>query len=476
MTDPHDAPGTADSRPTSSQRLQAIAALVAMAGLVLVVVVALIRNPSMLVLGVIGLGLAGWGGWWAVTERMPRRGVGIVAAVVGLVLIVVGIVRAAAQEDTALLLAAVIIVLFGVAAAQARLALVQGLHAGDPVEAAPRPGHPVLIANPKSGGGKVEKFDLIDRARAQGVEVVLLEPGDDLEQLARDAIARGADCLGMAGGDGSQALVASVATETDVPFVCISAGTRNHFAMDLGLDREDPAAGLVAFTEGIERRIDYATIEYPQTAGDPDSGTGVQERLFVNNASLGVYATIVQEEGYRDAKRQTSLDLLPTLLGNQDEPFDLQFTTPDGTAVDGAFVILVSNNPYVLGPKLDISQRRSLTTGELGVFAVNATTGAEAARLVTRTAVGVGSRDPNVHDFTTPLFTVDSRSGTAFVGVDGEALELPTPLTFRSHPGGLRIRVPADTEQRLMRRRARNVNLGALLRVAAGHPIPTEAQ
>lgn len=457
------------AQPTGTQRLQAIAALIAMAGLVLVVVVALIRNPGMLVVGIVGLGLTGWGGWWAVTEPMPRRAVGVVAALAGLLLIGLGIVRAVTREDTALLLAVVIVVLFGVAAAQARLALVQSLHAGDPLPSAPRPRRPVLIANPKSGGGKVEKFDLVERARAQGVEVVLLEPGDDLEQLARDAIAQGADCLGMAGGDGSQALVASVATETDVPFVCISAGTRNHFAMDLGLDREDPAAGLVAFTDAIERRIDYATIEYPRGASEAGDGA-TEERLFVNNASLGVYATIVQEAGYREAKRQTSLDLLPTLLGNQDEPFDLQFTAADGTAVDGAFVILVSNNPYVLGPKLDISQRRSLTTGELGVFAVNASTGAEAARLLTRTAVGVGSRDPNVHEFTTALFTVASRSGTAFVGVDGEALELPTPLTFRIHPGGLRMRVPADTEQRLMRRRARNINLGALIRVAAGRP------
>ena len=70
----------------------------------------------------------------------------------------------------------------------------------------------------------------------------MLDHGLDLEQLARDAIARGADCLGMAGGDGSQALVASIAVECGVPFVCVTAGTRNHFAQDLGLDREDPRA------------------------------------------------------------------------------------------------------------------------------------------------------------------------------------------------------------------------------------------
>src|SRR4029077_20106816 len=131
-------------------------------------------------------------------------------------------------------------------------------------------------------------------------------------------------------GDGSQALVASIAVEHDIPFVCVTAGTRNHFALDLGLDREDPRKSLYAFRDAVDRRIDYAT---------------VNGRFFVNNVSLGVYATIVQQESYRDAKSDVTKAMLPELLGNADRPFDLQFTGPDGSEVDGAFVIQVSNNP-----------------------------------------------------------------------------------------------------------------------------------
>ena len=109
--------------------------------------------------------------------------------------------------------------------------------------------------------------------------------------------------------------------EHDLPFVCVTAGTRNHFALDLGLDRDDPRHSLYAFTDSIERRIDYAT---------------VNGRFFVNNVSLGVYATIVQQEQYRDAKVETSTALLPELLGNTDAPFDLQFTDPSGIGVDGS--------------------------------------------------------------------------------------------------------------------------------------------
>jgi len=440
--------------PTGRQRIAAIVALTCAGVLVVLVLGLLLSHPLSLALAVVGLALIGGGGWWIVTERGTRRIIGVVVGALGVVALLVAIVRRFETSGWRELFVVVALVLVAAALGEARMALAGGLHPDGAPFKPPR--KPVLIANRLSGGGKVDRFGLKDLAEEHGVEVVLLEPGDDLEQLARDAVARGADCLGMAGGDGSQALVAAVASEHDLPFVCISAGTRNHFALDLGLDREDPREGIVAFKEGLERRIDYATV------GD---------RLFVNNVSMGVYATIVQQDSYRDAKLETSKDLLPELLGERTEPFDLQFTTPDGTEVDGAFLILVSNNPYVLGPKLDVSQRRSLTTGHLGVLAVDARTGAEAAALVARSTLGLGARDPHMHQFVTTEFIVTSRSGSAPAGVDGEALELPTPLVFRIHPQGLRVRVPTTTQQRLQRRHARNIGIGDLLRVARGRPM-----
>jgi len=164
----------------------------------------------------------------------------------------------------------------------------------------------------------------------------------------------------------------------------------------------------------------------------------------------------------------TSQTLLPEMLGSTAEPFDLQFTTPDGTEVDGAFLIMVSNNPYVLGPSVDVSQRRSLETGTLGVFAVNAASGAEAARLMAASAVGLRALAPGWHEFTCESFEVRSRSGSAFAGVDGEALDLPTPLRFSIHPGGLRVLVPESNLEIAARRSARNVSVRALLAVAQG--------
>lgn len=445
-------------RPSGRRRGAAVAALICAAVLPLVLVVMLVSNLGHFVGAAVGVALAGWGGWWVATERMPRRAIGAAAVPVGLLLAGWMLLSAGADDwRTAAMRFGLVVVLLAGFSLLTRIALVPDLHELDRRRAAGRlqPTRPVLICNPKSGGGKVEQFDLVDRARRLGVEVVLLEPGSDLLQLARDAIKTGADCLGMAGGDGSQALVASVAVEHGVPFVCISAGTRNHFALDLGLDRDDPAAGLAAFTDGVVVDVDYATV------GD---------RLFVNNVSLGVYAAVVQEESYRDAKVDTAAQRIPELLGAQVEPFDLQFHAPDGGHVDGAFLVLVSNNPYVMGPAGDIGQRRSLQTGQLGVFAVTARTGLDAGRLLLRTTLGRAGRDPSVHEFTTPTFRVSSRSGTAFAGVDGEALGLPTPLEFRIHPRGLRVLVPVDAVHTAARRRARGFDLADLWAVARGRP------
>jgi diacylglycerol kinase family enzyme len=449
---------------TWRERWLAVGSLICGLLLTVAVVIFGVRNLGLLVLALIGLGITVSGLWLVVTEPMPRRGIGIAGGVVGVALMILAIVRVTPHTDRPLLRIVLLAALLCGAVGFGRVALMRDLHEHDARRpmSAKRPHHPVLICNPWSGGGKVAKFGLVELAEDLGVEVVMLDHGLDLEQLARDAIADGADCLGMAGGDGSQALVASIAIEHDLPFVCVSAGTRNHFALDLGIDREDPRLSLHAFGDGIERRIDYATV------GD---------RLFVNNVSLGIYATIVQQEGYREAKSETTKTLLPEMLGRTQEPFDLQFTKPSGIEVDGSFLIQVSNNPYVLGATLDASQRRRLDTGTLGIVAISARSGSEAAQVFALSALGQRRRSRYWHEFTAAHFEVRSRSGKAYAGVDGEALELPTPLEFTIHPRGLRLLVPKENLTAAERRRARNVSVGDLVAIARGiDPLAASAQ
>jgi len=135
--------------------------------------------------------------------------------------------------------------------------------------------------------------------------VVLLQRQDDLRLHAEATVSRGADALGMAGGDGSQGLVAAVSAEHGLPFVCVPAGTRNHFALDIGLDRDDPVRALDAFGPARETTVDLGE---------------VNGEVFVNNVSLGVYASIVATPGYRQAKPRTVAEMLPDLLGPDAPP------------------------------------------------------------------------------------------------------------------------------------------------------------
>ena len=160
--------------------------------------------------------------------------------------------------------------------------------------------HGVVLMDPTSGGGKVGRFDLVEEARRRGIEPVVLGPGDDLSQLAEAAVHRGADSLGMAGGDGSQAVVARVAAAHGLPFVCVPAGTRNHFALDLGIDRNAPVAALDAFGRGRETTIDLGE---------------VNGEVFVNNVSLGLYGRVVASRSRVTARKgRTVAEVLPDLL------------------------------------------------------------------------------------------------------------------------------------------------------------------
>jgi diacylglycerol kinase family enzyme len=281
--------------------------------------------------------------------------------------------------------------------------------------------------NPKSGGGKAERFQLAAECRQRGVELVLLRPGDDLRQLAEDAVARGADMLGMAGGDGSQALVASVAAEAGLPYVCVPAGTRNHFALDLGLNRDDVVGALDAYTDGVDRQVDLAV---------------VNGRTFVNNASLGLYAKVVQSPEYRDAKLRTAAAMLPDLIGPDASPLGLDFTGPDGAARDSVDLILVSNNPYQLVPLGGgLGTRERMDEGVLGLVAVAITDAAEANRFLAMQALGQARRFAGWMEWTAPRFEISS-AGPVEIGVDGEALTMDPPLVFESRPGALQVRLP----------------------------------
>ena len=275
------------------------------------------------------------------------------------------------------------------------------------------PKRPVLLCNPRAGGGKVARFNVADEARARGIEALELEPDEDLEQLARDAVARGADAIGVAGGDGSQAAVAAVAAEEGLPYVCVPAGTRNHFALDLGVDRGDIIGALDAFAHGGERVVDLAE---------------VNGRPFVNNVSLGVFGEAVNKPGYRAAKVRTVAGTMPALVGPGGHPVELDWTDFRGDPHASADVLLVSNDPYRLGPPRGAATRPRLDRGVLGIAAVGLGPN--------------GRRAPGdrLLEWSTASFEVGAARPVA-AAIDGEAVTLEPPLRFTIRPRALRVRI-----------------------------------
>ena len=232
-----------------------------------------------------------------------------------------------------------------------------------------------------------------ERARELGIDVIVLTNGGDLGELVAEAVAGGADALGIAGGDGSLATVASAACAHGLTFICIPAGTRNHFAMDVGIDRRDLTGAVDAFVAGVERRIDVGELN---------------GRIFLNNVCLGVYGEAVRRPGYRDAKIRTLAETVATALGPSGE-------IPEVTLVDDAG-IEHRNRAWDAG---DTRRRRS--------------------RVVV-VAARPDVLEPLARTWSAPTFEIDA-AGPLHAGIDGEAVTVTPPLAFSIRPAALRLRI-----------------------------------
>jgi diacylglycerol kinase family enzyme len=267
----------------------------------------------------------------------------------------------------------------------------------------------VLFVNPRSGGETARHERIAERARERGIKAVVLRPGLELSKLAGEAVADGADALGMAGGDGSLAVVAEAAQRNGLPFVCIPAGTRNHFAADLGIDRDDPVGALDAFTDGAERRIDVAE---------------ANGQMFLNNASLGVYGDAVRDPMYRDAKLRTLLRTAEKVRSSTAQAPALRLVDDRGREHRDPAVVIVSNNPYGFDKRAH-GGRPVLDGGELGIIVVEAPRAGPPRAATAWTAPGL------------EVFA----EAPLHAGIDGEAVDLDPPLRFAIKPAALRVRI-----------------------------------
>ena len=406
---------------TRSQRwLARLSFLLAAVAVVIVVVYAELRSVVMLAAVVAGAVVTLAAAYFFLSRRGVLRWASLAAMVLAPIAVIIG--YAFAGLLWVAIVSAAAWVLAGVTA---RSALVRDQAAWRMPEhpAQPPAARPYLIMNPRSGGGKVEKFDLKRKAEELGAEVFMMSGPEpvDVAEVAREAVAGGADLLGVAGGDGTQALVAGIAAQHGIPFMVITAGTRNHFALDLGLDRGNPAACLGALSNGVELRVDLGVI-------------GGQ--TFVNNASFGAYAAVVESPAYRGDKLNTTLKLLPDLLqGHRGARLSAR---ADGVEIRAPQALLVANNPYGTGDIAGLSRRARLDRGILGIVGVRVRSARQAVGLLR------GARATGLSVLAAREIEIIADAPHIPVGIDGESVSLPTPVHCTIQPGALRVWVPQD--------------------------------
>jgi diacylglycerol kinase family enzyme len=260
--------------------------------------------------------------------------------------------------------------------------------------------------------------------------VHVLQADEDPADLARAAAERGAEALGVAGGDGSLAAVATVALERDLPFVCVPFGTRNHFARDVGIDRDDPLGAVRAF-HGRERRIDVGLVD---------------GRVFLNNVSLGLYASFVHDPGRKTRNRlMASLRLVPAALGRSRGPLRASFEADGRLEHHAALVVLVANNDYRLQKVADLGERTTLDEGLLHVYVIEAGSRRSLLALLARAATGRLEQAEGLVDRSATRIRLEAPRPRIHAAIDGEPVVLDPPLEFEIRPRALALLLPASS-------------------------------
>lgn len=418
-------------------RLVVVLALLLYVGMVVVAASIVVQNVILSLLAVPTVAALAYAGWLVFTGVGKRKWQGIwllCAAAVLLLVQIAAFVRDRANMRSLLLLGVFTFLYTATVLALRRYYWRQMRLAGSGGGRVARFKHPYLIINPKSGNGRAVKAGIESIARERGITCMVTRPGDDVGSLAMEAALQGADVLGISGGDGSIGAVAKVALELDLPVVVLPGGTRCHFARDIGLDPKRIGDALAGF-DGVERRVDVGSIN---------------GRIFLNNASFGLYADIVDNPDYRGHKVRVSRNLLQSIMGGTRPAYGLRFRHGSRT-FRSAVVVLVSVNKYETYSLLDLGRRQELDGGVLQVTAITKLDDAMVRRLASSLPIRwqrqrqTGS---NWQQWETAIFKISNTEsgsgGKIVVGVDGEREEYTSPVFIQVRPEALKVYVPAE--------------------------------
>jgi len=407
-------------------RALSIIGLILFLGIVYTAILLILTNPGLIVLYIVAAVALISGGWLMLASKKFWWGVLLTAAAT--ITLLAGGVYFLGQPGNLrrLLVLAVLSLAYLTVASYISKQYWQAKRAAH--QLSPSQTHqPALIINPKSGNGRATKAGLAEKARAQGISVTVMQPGQDMVALAESAVAQGADILGISGGDGSLGIIAKVAMKHDLPMVVIPGGTRCHFARDIGLDPNKILDALTGFS-GVERRVDVGLLD---------------GRVFINNASFGLYAEITSYNEYREHKLETSQREIQRLTSSKHPYYPLELTDNNGVTWDHAALVLIGVNRYEVVRLGELGERKRLDGGELHVIALQALDKNIPKQLTARLSLSGTSTSPLV-EWTTTNFSIAHSSGWLNAGVDGESIRVKSPVKLRLTSKALRLLVPPE--------------------------------
>lgn len=272
-----------------------------------------------------------------------------------------------------------------------------------------------------------------DAFAAAGLSVdPILVSGDALEAAVRRALDSGPDIVVAGGGDGTISTVAERLAGTGTALGILPLGTLNHFAKDLGipLDLADAVRTIVA---GRQVQVDMGE---------------VNGRLFLNNASLGIYPALVSEREQHQARgyrKWTALAIAAWTMWRRYRRVRVAIHTGSELRVIHTPFVFVGNNAY------DFTTRRPggrgrLDAGTLHLAVAPGMSRKTMARALALALTGRFSPDQHLDTWFAPRLAVSAWRRSVRLALDGELVRLTTPLQFRIRPRVLRVCVPSSVD------------------------------
>lgn len=293
-----------------------------------------------------------------------------------------------------------------------------------------------VIVNASSGTGEnaalKERLDELFARDGVVAHVALAQSGHEISELAKRAALGDADIVVAGGGDGTINSVASQLLNTKKALGVLPLGTMNHFAKDLHIPLELEAA-VETIIEGHVANVDLGK---------------VNDHIFVNNSSLGLYPSIIRE---RDKQQRLGRGKWPAYVWAaiavlRRYPFLNVRLDVDGKEFSSRTpFVFIGNNEYEM-ETLNVGGRACLDAGELSLYVTNRTGRLGLVRLAWRALFGGLRQEKDFLAMCTKEIWIETRRKRIRVALDGEVTIMEPPLHYRVLPGKLRVMTPAQSK------------------------------